>query len=223
MAEANQRGQHPAEASDPRIRIELSVTGSQQLRASEAQTGLLQLLRSRDSDPRQRWDAIDWDESAKTLRLSCTAAEGELGSLGETAIKSVAWAVRSLLPHEEAAVRVVSASVLVPERGPVAPDIERWGRYLVVLVVEGGSWLRDDPEAAPYIAKELKNWRRFDSASFAWDSSSAVMSVEVPVARSAGAAEGEARDTLNNLIWAAVKEPGEYAIRPLRVEWLSET
>ena len=43
------------------------------------------------------------------------------------------------------------------------------------------------------------------------------------MARSAAAADGEARDALVNLSWAEVKDPGDLPITTLKVEWLSES
>jgi hypothetical protein len=100
---------------------------------------------------------------------------------------------------------------------------DRWGRYAVILLIEAQAL--SDHGAATYIADEIVKWRRFDKANFTWDSAATVatFSVEVPVARSSAAAIGEARDAMENMLYAAVKEPGEYEIKALKVEWLSES
>lgn len=73
------------------------------------------------------------------------------------------------------------------------------------------------------MAGEIAKWKRFEKATFTWDSSAAVatFAVEIPTARSSAAAIGEARNAIANILYAAVKEPGDYAIKALKVEWLS--
>jgi hypothetical protein len=82
--------------------------------------------------------------------------------------------------------------------------------------------LRDETACA-YIADEIAKWKRFDKATFTWDSSTGVatFSVEIPFARSSAAAIGEARNAIANMLSAVVKEPGDSAIKALKVEWLS--
>jgi hypothetical protein len=93
----------------------------------------------------------------------------------------------------------------------------------VTLLVEALA-LAADKAAAPYIATEIVKWRRFDKASFAWDSDTGVgtLSLEVLVARSTAAAIGEATDALVNMLYAAIREPEPYTIKALKVEWLAE-
>ena len=99
---------------------------------------------------------------------------------------------------------------------------DRWGRYSVVLLIEAQALA--DEEAGPYIAAEIVKWQRFEKASFVWDSKEkfATFSAVVPLARSASAAVGEARDAMENMLYAAVREPRDYEIRALKVELLSE-
>jgi len=94
----------------------------------------------------------------------------------------------------------------------------------VTLVIEASS-LATDKGAAPYIAAEIVKWKRFDKASFVCDKNTGVatFSVEVPVARSSATAIGEAQDAIVNMLYAAVRDPEPYAIKALKVEWLSET
>ncbi len=80
-------------------------------------------------------------------------------------------------------------------------------------------------EAGPYIAQEIVKWQRFEKASFVWDSAQklATFSAEVPLARSAKAAVGEAQDAMENMLYAAVREPGAFTIRALKAEFISDT
>src|SRR6266550_2472169 len=76
-----------------------------------------------------------------------------------------------------------------------------------------------------YIAQEIVKWQRFEKASFVWDSAQklATFSAEVPLARSAKAAVGEAQDAMENMLYAAVREPGAFTIRALKAEFISDT
>ena len=119
--------------------------------------------------------------------------------------------------------RFLTSSVVVPPRRSEFSDQERWGWYAVTLLLEA-SWIGDDPEAAPYISDDVTKWRRLRKAAFGWSRTDGVgmFSVEV-MARSAAAADGEARDALVNLSWAAVQDPGELPITTLKVDWRSES
>jgi hypothetical protein len=99
---------------------------------------------------------------------------------------------------------------------------DRWGRYSVVLLIEAPALA--DEEAGPYIAAEIVKWQRFEKASFVWDSKEkvATFSAVVPLARSASAAIGEARDAMENMLYAAVREPGDFEIKALQVELVAE-
>jgi hypothetical protein len=100
---------------------------------------------------------------------------------------------------------------------------DRWGRYSVTLLVEAPALAEE--AAASWIAAEIVKWRRFEKASFIWDSTQriATFSAVVPLARSPKAALLEARDAMVNMIFAVVEEPkDDFTITGLKVELISE-
>jgi hypothetical protein len=101
---------------------------------------------------------------------------------------------------------------------------DRWGRYAVVLLAEKLLFLRDDPESGACIASAASKWQRYDKAEFVCDSKALIgtLSLEIPLARSAEAAVGEARDALYKFFIVCVRDPGDYEIKPLSVTFLGE-
>jgi hypothetical protein len=205
-------------------RLYLAVEGSDAWRSPTLREQLLDALRSQTTrDANMQWDdQIAWDDEAKLARLSCTGTAESYVALSDAAISQVARAANQLLPGRELVVRIEKASVILPQPQPRHSTRERWGWYAVTLLLEA-AWIRRNPEAAAFLGSELPKWERFRTASFAWTEADAVATFSVElVARSADSADGGARDALESLMWAAVKDPGAYELKSIRVEWLSE-
>ena len=168
------------------------------------------------------WRDLSWNPEIELLKLRCKASNGTLIELRQRAISELTAALRRMRPDQDWTVRVVRTGLAIPPRQSEHSWAERWGWYAVTLEISSHA-IQQDPEAAPYIDEELRKWQRFRSASFAWDQSQATGLFEVQVvARSPANADLEARDALENLVWAAIKEPGAYEVSTARLEWLSE-
>jgi len=209
------------------INFDLALEGMQEWQSPAYRERLQGELRKRSPAHAEfwmQWGELLWDEEAKFLRVTCTVVKGdELSVLEDFATAELSRAARRVLPGREPTVRLLTVSVVGPPRRSEFSDQERWGWYAVALLLEA-SWIRDDPEAAPRISDHVTKLRRFRKAAFGWNQTDGVgmLSVEV-MARSAAAADGEARDALVNLSWAEVKDPGDLPITTLKVEWLSES
>ena len=169
-----------------------------------------------------QWTEPVWDPATKSLRVSCTTtAQDALTDLKDWAIAELTQAARGLFPNRELTVHTLPTSVVLAPRHSEFSWEDNWGWYEVVLMVEG-AWIRDEPDAGPYIAEDLLKWQRFRNASFAWNEADAIgtLSVEL-MARSPAGAEGEAKDALGNLILDAVGTREGYTVSTLKVEWLS--
>ena len=101
---------------------------------------------------------------------------------------------------------------------------DRWGRYAVTLVIERAAFLSEEPASGPCISEAVPRWRRYDKAAFTYDTSAqvATLSLEIPTARSPKAAGLEARDAIDRFVSVCVKNPGEYEVRALSVEFVDQ-
>lgn len=196
------------------------MRGAPELRDREARTGLRRALDqvTPTASDRTTWDEPAWDDDMQAVLVRCESDRADLEP--EHIVSTVASAVARVLPGSEATVAFRGAGVVVPPRYSPLSHVEKHGWYSVTLELRAPI-LAQDPEATVYIAEQLAQMRRFRRASFLFDSSTATGHFTVETfAISQAAADGEARDSLENLLWSAVLDPGQFGIGTVNATWI---
>jgi hypothetical protein len=202
-------------------RVYLVIDGGEQFSSEDARAALRRELHAHTGDALHWDDEVTWDPETNRAFVSCTGVGDELSRLKELAVTEVASAIGRLSPGSDATVRALKSSLVLAPRPTTYSEPERWGWYEVGLRLQA-EFIRDSPDTAEYIAEELKLWQRFRDASFVWNQARGDATLHVRVlARSADAADGEARDALENLIDAAVRDPDAFAIESVDSKWIS--
>jgi hypothetical protein len=166
------------------------------------------------------WREVECVDDGRSILAVCEAVGPDYATVKDAAVSAAAAAGRIAFAGSDAAVSVRGAGLVLSPRPAVLSDEDRWGWYAVTVEV-CGAILEADPTVAEWIKAQLPKMQRFRASSVEWlrNSDRAKVSV-LTLARSPNAAFGEANDAVENLLWGAAKDPGDYTVEPDNVEWV---